>query len=75
LRFEVFGDDLVGCFSIEDALPPGVVGGVEAANQLLEIAVSVDRDAEDFTADPPVEAFDHAIVCGVWGACVAIFRA
>jgi hypothetical protein len=37
LRFEAFGDDLIRCFSIEHALSPGVVGGIEAAKELLEI--------------------------------------
>jgi hypothetical protein len=33
-RFEALGDDLVGCSSFDDALAAGVVGGIEAAEQL-----------------------------------------
>ncbi|WP_158805721.1 hypothetical protein [Acidisoma sp. L85] len=39
LRFEAFGNDLVCRFSIEGALAPGVVGGIEAEKQLFEIAM------------------------------------
>ena len=40
--FEAFGDDLAGCLAVEDALAAAVVGGVEAAQELLEVAMGVD---------------------------------
>ncbi len=52
-----------------------VVGGVEAAQQLLERAMRVDGDAEHFGADATVEALDHAIRLGRAGAGVPILRA
>jgi hypothetical protein len=36
-RFEAFGGDLVRRLAVEDALTATIVGGVEAAQQLLEL--------------------------------------
>ncbi len=33
---EAFGDDLIGSLAIKHALTPGIVGGVEAAQELFE---------------------------------------
>src|SRR5215208_3116377 len=60
-RFEAFSDDLVWCFAVEHALVAGVVGSIEAAQQLLELDMRVDGDAEYLAADAAVEALDHAI--------------
>ncbi len=59
---EAFGDDLVGCFALEDALAAGIVGGVEATQQLLELLMGVDGDAQHLAADPAIEAFDQPFV-------------
>ena len=38
-------NDLIGCLGFQHALPTGVVGGVEAAQELFELVmVGVDRD-------------------------------
>ena len=47
-----------------DPLIAGVVRGVESPQQLLEIAMEVDGDAEHLTLDATVEAFHHAV--GLW---------
>ena len=60
-RLEAIGDDLVGCPSLEDTLTPRVVGDIESAKQLLEVAVRVDGDAWHLATDAAVAAFDHAI--------------
>ena len=57
---EVPGDDLVGCFAAQHALAPGVVGLVEAAQQLFQGTVRVDVDAQHFGANPGIEALHHA---------------
>ena len=46
LRFglEAFGHDLVGCLAVQHPLTPVVVGGVEAAQKLLQVTVRVDVD-------------------------------
>lgn len=62
----------MGCLSVEDALTPRVVCGIEAAKQLLEIAVRIDRYAEHLAADATIEAFDHAIGLGGAGFSVPI---
>ena len=49
-------DDLLGRAPVEDALPAGVVGRVEARQQPLEVAVAGDGDAEHLALDPPEEA-------------------
>jgi hypothetical protein len=61
-----FGDDLVWCSSVENALPPRIVGSVEAAKQLLEVMMRIDSDAEHLAADAAVEALNHTI--RLWGA-------
>jgi hypothetical protein len=59
--FEAFGGDLVRGRAVEDALTAAIVGGVAAAQQLFELGVRVDGDAEHLAADAAVEAIDHAI--------------
>jgi hypothetical protein len=73
LCFEAACDELVWCCSVEDTLPSGVRGGIEAARQLLGVAMRVDRDAQHFTADPTVGPF-QSVVCR-WFAipCAVIF--
>ncbi|MBU8541875.1 hypothetical protein [Falsiroseomonas tokyonensis] len=43
-RFEALGDELVERLAVEHALAAGVVGGIEAAEQLLELDVRPDGD-------------------------------
>jgi hypothetical protein len=59
--FEAFGDDLVGGPAVEHALAAGVVGGIEAAQQPLEVAVGVDGDAQHLAANAAVEALGQAV--------------
>src|SRR3712207_7108163 len=49
---EALGDDLVRRLAVEHALAAGVVGGVEAAQQPLEVPVGVHGDAEHLAGDP-----------------------
>jgi hypothetical protein len=49
-RLEALGDDLLWCFPSR-TLATGVVGGVEAAQELLELLMGVDGDAQHFAAD------------------------
>src|SRR5829696_4707240 len=42
-RLEALGDDLIGRLAVQHALAAGVVGGVEAAQQPLEVAVVGDQ--------------------------------
>ena len=58
---EALGGDLVRRLAVKHALATGVVGGVEATQQLLELLVGPDGDAEHLAADPAVEALHHAI--------------
>jgi hypothetical protein len=55
------GDDLVRRPTLQDPLTPGIVGGVEPAQQLLKIAMEGDRDAQHLGLDAAVKAFHHAI--------------
>ena len=41
--FEAPGGDLIGGLAAEDALAARIVSGIEAAQELLEIAVGMDR--------------------------------
>ena len=63
--FEAFGDDLIGCLAAEDALAPGIIGGIEAAKELLEIAVGVDGDPQHLVADAALKRSTIPFVCGV----------
>jgi len=58
---EVFGDNLVWRLAIQHTLSSGVVGRVEAPQQLFEGAMRVDVDVEHLADDPSVEALDHAV--------------
>src|SRR3954452_14769973 len=61
---EPLGDDLIGCLAFQHTLPTGVVGGIEAAQELFELVMGVDGDGEPLRADAAIEALDHAI--GLW---------
>ena len=43
---EALGDDLIWCHAVEHALAARVVGGIEAAQQMLEVPVGIDGDTE-----------------------------
>ena len=58
---EAFGDDLTGCFALEDPLAAGIVGGVEASQELFELLMEVDGDPQHLAADTAIEAFHHAV--------------
>ena len=64
---EVLGCDLVRRPAVQHALTAGPVGLVEATQQLFEGAVPGDVDVEHFAGNSAVEAFDHAVRCGVLG--------
>jgi hypothetical protein len=72
---ESFGDDLIGCLAFQHTLTTGIVGGVEATQELFELAVGIDRDGEHLTADVAVEALDQAIGLRRTRTGVAVFRA
>lgn len=72
---EALGHHLIGRLAVECALSPCVVGGVEAAQQLLELAVRVDGDAQHLGTDAAVEALDHAVGLRRAGPDVAVLRA
>src|SRR3954451_18694888 len=61
---EPLSDDLIGCLALQHTLPTGVVGGVEAAQELFELIVRIDGDGQHFGDDAAIEALDHAI--GLW---------
>src|SRR5690349_2076350 len=63
---EPLSDDLIGCLAVQHPLPTGVVGGIEAAQELCELSVRIDGDGEHFGNDAAIEALDHAI--GLWRA-------
>ena len=71
----MLGDDSVGCLAVQHALAPGIVGGVEAAQKLFELAVRVDGSAEHFRADAAVEALDQTVGLRPLGASVTILCA
>src|SRR3954468_10040435 len=58
---EPLGDDLIGCLALQHTLPTGVVGGVEAAQELFELIMRIDGDGEHLGDDAAIEALDHAI--------------
>jgi hypothetical protein len=58
---EPLGNDLIGCLPLQHALPTGVVGGIEAAQELFELIVRRDGDGEHLGADAAIEALDHAV--------------
>src|SRR4051795_13163873 len=61
---EPFGDDLIGGLGLQHTLPTGVVGGIEATQELFELLVRGDGDGQHLGADAAIEALDHAI--GLW---------
>ena len=63
---EPLSNDLIGCLAFQYTLPTGVVGGVEAAQELFELIVRIDGDGEHFGDDAAIEPLDHAI--GLWCA-------
>src|SRR3954451_18735738 len=56
----------MGCLAFQHTLPTGIVGGIEAAQELFELVVRVDGDGEHFGDDAAIEALDPAI--GLWRA-------
>ena len=72
---EPLGDDLIWRPAAQHTLAAGVVGGVEAAQQLLELAMGPEGDAEHLGADAAVEALDHAVGLGRSGTGVTILGA
>ena len=72
---EVLGGDLVGRSAVQHALAPGVVGLVEAAQQLFQGTVRVDVDAQHLGADTAVEALHHAIRLRRAWLCVTVLGA
>ena len=72
---EALGDDLIRRLAVQHALAPGVVGGVEAAQRMLEVAVGMDGDAQHLAPDPAVEALHHAVGVGRARLGVAVLRA
>ncbi len=73
--FEVLGCDLIWCLAVQHPLAPGIVGLVEAAQQLFQGTVRVDVDAQHLAADPAVEALDHAVGLRCAWLGVAVLRA
>src|SRR3712207_8161892 len=69
---QALADDLLGRAAAQDALPAGVVGGVEAGQQTLEVAVARRRDAEHLALHPAVEALDHPVRPGRVGPRLAV---
>ena len=63
---EPLNDDLIGCLALQHTLPTGVVGGIEAAQELFELVVRIDGDGEHFGDNAAIEALDQAI--GLWRA-------
>jgi hypothetical protein len=53
--FKALSNDLIGGLAVEHALMPGIVGGVEAAQELLPRAMRVNSDSEHLTADAAIE--------------------
>ena len=72
---EAFGHDLVGSLAVEHALAAVVVGGVQAAQELFEVAVRMEGDLKHLRADPAIEALDHAIRLRRAGPGVAVLGA
>jgi len=75
LGFEALRDDLIRGSAVEHALAAGVVGSVESAQELLQVTVRVDRNAEHLPADSTMKALHPAI--GLWavGFPMTILRA
>src|SRR3712207_9469768 len=57
------------------ALPAGVVGGVEAGQQPLQVAVAGDGDAEHLALHAAVEALRHAVGARRAGPRLAVLHA
>ncbi len=65
--FNPFCNDLLRCFAIEHALSAAVVGGIEAAQELLELAVGVDVIPNPSLPMRALQRSTMPLVCGVWG--------
>jgi hypothetical protein len=63
---EPLSHDLIGCLARQHTLPTGVVGGIEAPQELFELIVRRDGDGQHLGDDAAIEALDHAI--GLWRA-------
>ena len=64
LSSEPLSNHLIGCSSLQHTLPTGVVGGVEAPQDLFELMVGIDGDGKHFGDDAAIEALNHTI--GLW---------
>src|SRR3712207_3364189 len=72
---QALADDLLGRAAAQDALAAGVVGGVEARQQALEVAVARDGDAQHLALDPAVEALRHPVRARGVGPGLAVLDA
>src|SRR3954454_14479273 len=68
-------DDLLRRAPVQDALPAGVVGRVEAREQSLQVAVAGDGDAEHLPLHATIEALDHAVRARRVGLGLAVLDA
>jgi hypothetical protein len=59
---QALADDLRGRAPAQHALAPGVVGGVEALEQPLEIAMAGHGEPEHLALDAAVETLDHPVI-------------
>jgi hypothetical protein len=59
---KALGYHLVRYPALQDPLAPGIVGGVEPAQQLLEVTMGIAGDAEHLPPDEAIETFHHSIV-------------
>lgn len=63
-RLEAFGHNLIGRLAIQHTLASVVVGGIEAAEELFHVPMSVDCDPQHLRADPSVEALNYVVRLG-----------
>src|SRR3954452_3996846 len=72
---QALADDLFGRAAAQDALATGVVGGVEALEQPLEIAMAGHGEPEHLALDPAVEALRHPVRARRVGPGLAVLDA
>ncbi len=72
---QALADDLLGRVAARHALPAGVVGGVEADQELLQVAVAGDGDAQHLALDAAVEALRHPVRARGVGPRLAVLDA
>ena len=72
---QALADDLLRRAPVQDPLPAGVVGLVEALEQSLQVAVAGDGDAEHLPLHATVEALDHAVRARRVGLGLAVLDA